>query len=134
MITMDKENNVIQFPNRGKVIPREITPEEMTLNVSIVKYNHINETLETIVPMLFNNMELAGFQVVPMEDEEDENIKDVALIVESIRSLMCKYYGIQHPFQQLSDNLFNPNDDGTMALTKVLEMDFSSYEEAQSES
>lgn len=126
--------NVIQFPNRGKPTPEIPTVEELALNVNMVKYNHINQTLETIIPMLFNNMELAGFQIVPMEDEDDPNIKDSALIVESIRSLLCKYYNINHPFQSLSENMFNPNNDGSFSLSKTLTMDFSEFQEAQTES
>jgi hypothetical protein len=130
-------NNVIKFPSKGNFSQAQAAPnpQELALNVSMVKYNHINEVLETIIPMLFNNMELAGFQIVPQNDEEeDPNIKDGALIVESIRSLMCKYYGMQHPFQDLAESLFNPNQDGSFALTKKLEMDFSTFEEAQTES
>jgi hypothetical protein len=122
-------SNIIKFPNKGNFTPPPPTQEEVALNVSMVKYNHINESLETIIPMLIRNLDLAGFQIIPeFDDDPDPNIKDVALIVESLRSLMCKYYGIQHPFQQLAENLFNPNEDGTFALTKMLEMDFSAFD------
>ena len=132
---MTKENNVIQFPNRGRVVtPAVPTKEELAMNVSMIKYNHINETLETVIPILFHNMDLAGFHLVPIEEDDDPNIRDGALIVESIRSIMCKYYDIQHPFQQLADTMFNPREDGTFALTKKLEMDFSEFEQETSES
>jgi hypothetical protein len=81
-----------------------------------------------LMPMLIRNMELAGFHIVLPEDEEDKNIKDVALIVESLRSLMCKYYEIKHPFQDISEEIFQYNDDGSFALAKTLEMDFSEFE------
>jgi hypothetical protein len=82
--------------------------------------------------MLFNNIDLAGFQIVPeYKEDDDPYIKDNALIVESIRSLLCKCYGINHPFQGLSEELFQSNQDGTFTLVKNLEMDFSDFEEAQ---
>ena len=132
---MTKESNVIQFPNKGKVVaPVAPTKEELALNVSMIKYNHINETLETIILILFHNLDLAGFHLVPIDEDDDPHLLDGALIVESIRSLMCKYYGIEHPFQELSACMFTPRDDGSFALTKNLNIDFSEYDEATSES
>ena len=95
----------------------------------MVKHNHIIETLETIVPMLFNNMDIAGFDIIPSdEDEDDPNVKDCALIVEAIRSLMCKHYMIDHPFQNLSENLFLYKKNGILTITKSLVIDFEHYE------
>ena len=126
--------NVIQFPSKNRAPSKdEPTREEVVLNVSKIKYGHIHETLETVIPMLLRNMELAGFDIIPEEDEEDPCVKDTALIVEAIRSLMCKFYDIDHPFQELSESLFNRNKDGTFALSKRLDLDFSKFEETETE-
>jgi hypothetical protein len=57
---MAKESNVIQFPSRGKPVQPAPSEQEITTNISFMKYNHINETLNTLVPMIFNNIELCS--------------------------------------------------------------------------
>lgn len=119
-------DNVIKFPSRGKFIDQPHTPttdDEVISSVSLVKINHINETLSTVVPMLFNNLELAGFDFQVEDEEGDENVKDGSFIVEAIRSMLCKYHGIRHPFQDISEAVFEKQDDGTYNLTKRLELD-----------
>lgn len=130
---MAKESNVIQFPSRGKPVQSAPSEQEITTNISFMKYNHINETLNTLVPMIFNNIELAGFHLIPDEDDEDENIKDSALMVESIRSLLCKHYDMKHPFQKLADELFLPTEDGGFSVSKSLNIVLEN-EEGNSES
>ena len=72
-------SNVIKFPNQGRVL----TEETVTSNISNVKLVHINETLQTVIPILFSNIEIAGFDLsVDDNDEDDTDIKDGTLIVE----------------------------------------------------
>jgi hypothetical protein len=87
-----------------------IDENDIANNIKLVKINHITEALTTILPMLFTNIELAGFSISLEEDEEDDNIKDSALIVESIRSLLCKIHFLEHPFQRLADDVFKKTE------------------------
>ena len=93
-------SNVIQFPKNTISSPK--TEEEMVSNVDNLKYNHIDQTMDIIVPMLFHNMELAGFTFAPLDDSEiDDYLKDGSFLVESIKSILYKYHNIYHPFQDL---------------------------------
>lgn len=121
-------NNVIQFPSRARSPQAPISDLEIATNVSMIKFNHINETLNTIIPMLFNNIEIAGFNVIPEDEESDENMKDGALLVEAVRSLLCKYYEIDHPFQKLADNIFENIGDGTLAMVEKIDMALNDVE------
>ena len=118
------KDNVIQFPQRSKSpVPKDVT--EIKLNMNMIKHNHINETLTTIIPLLFTNIELAGFDLGMEEgddEQEDVNIKDGALIVESIRSLLCKLHEMRHPFQELSESIFVEDPDGGMKLVDKLKI------------
>jgi hypothetical protein len=120
-------DNVIQFPRKNKqsVIPSE---EKIATDMNMVKINHINEALQTLIPKLFNDMMVAGFDVVPEEEEDTQNLKDSAMIVESIRSLMCKYYDIKHPIQEISESFFIEESDGTISVTKHLDLNLEEYE------
>lgn len=117
-------DNVIQFPQRSKnPVPKD--DAEIALNMNMIKHNHINETLATIIPLLFTNIELAGFELgMSSEDEEheDENIKDGAMIVESIRSLLCKLHEMNHPFQNLSELMFLEDDDGGLKMADKIKI------------
>lgn len=97
-------NNVVMFPKSKIDNPANITKlEDIQQNLEMMKHYHIQETILNITPMIFNQLDVAGFG---LSDEEDDDIKDGALIVEALRSMMCKYYGIYHPFQIIAENVF----------------------------
>lgn len=124
-----QSDNVIMFPSRGNHTPQQISAEKINVDMRMVKFNHINEALETIIPMLFNNIMIAGFDIIPDDDEdEDENIKDNALIVESIRSILCKYYELNHPLQNVAEEFFARKEEGVLTVTRHLEVDLSQYD------
>lgn len=101
-------NNVIQFPKRGPErmeAPQSL--EEIIDTVDGIKQLHIQETLEAVVPMLFDRLSMAGFQPT----DEMEYIKDGALVVEAIRSFLSKMYDSVHPLQLIAQHLFVQTDD-----------------------
>jgi hypothetical protein len=111
-------NNVIQFPKKNNNINRDdVVIEEISRNVAMMKHYHIQETIANLAPIIFNNLEVAGFGI--SDDEDTEIVRDGAFIVESIRSILCKHYGIYHPFQQIADNIFEPDDEEEGALRIV---------------
>lgn len=106
---MSEANNVIRFPVKPSRMPdAPQTLEEVDASVDLIKKTHIQDTLEIVVPMLFDNLVIAGFD--PNEQSTDF-LKDGAFIVESIRSLLCKLYDMDHPLQQVASHMFVVNDD-----------------------
>ena len=62
----------------------------------------------------------SGFSLGEDEDPlEDKTLRDGALIVESIRSFMCKYYETYHPFQKLAENIFEADAEDPESLNIV---------------
>jgi hypothetical protein len=113
---MNTTNNVILFPTKNNKYNGPQTLEEVDETIDLVKQFHIQETIETIVPSLFDQLNIAGF----LPDEDDEEIlKHSAMVVESIRSLLCMVRGINHPLQLIADNLFVQTDDGLAVSDKV---------------
>jgi hypothetical protein len=95
--------------------------EEIDQRMQMVKFQHIIETMETIMPILFNQIEVAGFNI----DEDDEsfsNIKDGALVIESVRSFLCKCQGIDHPFQTIADAVFEKKDETTYKIVDKMDV------------
>lgn len=108
---MDSDN-IIPFPrkNQSPLTSSIIAPpqsiDEVEETVDIVRQVHIQQTLEQVIPMLFDNLALAGFQPI----NEMDFLKDGALVVEAARSFLNKIYGMQHPLQLIADNLFEQVD------------------------
>jgi len=108
-------NNVILFPKENKNLKNIISIDEINHNVEQMYLYHIQETITNIIPIVFNQLEISGFLV---EEEDDDNLRDGAFIVESLRSFMCKHYGIYHPFQKITDNVFEEDlsDEGNLKI------------------
>ncbi len=113
---MTTANNVILFPSKHNKYNGPTSFEEIDETMDMVKQFHIQETIETIIPSLFDQLTVAGF--APDEDD-NEVMKHSAMVVESIRSLLCLIRGIDHPLQMIADNLFVHTDDGLAVSDKV---------------
>jgi hypothetical protein len=114
-------NNVILFPAHKitQLAPPQ-TIEDVNDRILNVQHFHIQETIDFVAPMLFEQLSVAGFDV----EHDMESIKDGAMLVEGIRSFLCKILGIEHPIQLISDKMFDLNDDfeisGVDGLTIVI--------------
>jgi|TARA_R110000851_G_scaffold141324_2_gene279181 hypothetical protein len=120
---MSEESNVIPFPKENIQKNEEFDEKILSSNILDIKVNHINEALMIILPSIFNNIDLAGFP--PSDSIEEDDVKDINLIVESLRSLLCKYYDVSHPFQNLAEKVFEKEEfSDEYALTKKLDLEF----------
>ena len=128
-------DNVIPFPKNNKI---PVDEDEVDDKIAQVKYHHINETLQIVIPIMFSYLETAGFEFDVEDDEEDAvndpNIKDAAFIVEAVRSLLCKHHGLEHPFQQISEHIFEQDisNKGVFNLAKKINIVFKNLEKGNS--
>ena len=127
-------NNVIKGPWVCTDPPRNshvFVPSEQLVDssdaVKVFKATHITETLVAVMPMFFNNLELAGFNFD--EVQTNDTIKDGTLIVETVKSLLCKYYGIHHPMQDVAEHTFRIDDNGTCEYEEKISLDLVPMEE-----
>jgi hypothetical protein len=124
-------NNVITFPKSysgPKDSRLDLTAEEVSKNIDTMKQFHIQETLMNVIPIIFNHLEVSGF-AFPENEDDKESIKDGAMIVESLRSFMSKYYEIYHPFQKLAENIFESDKEDTESLNIVDSLNIKLKEE-----
>ena len=66
--------------------------------------------------------------------DEEEDIKDGAFLIEALRSIMCKHYGIYHPFQKLAQSVFIDDEKEEGALRIVDELNVSLKDDSEEES
>lgn len=69
--------------------------------LGLVHY-HAQRVLDAATSELFCVLDVAGIDV------EESDGKDVALMMESVRSLILKKLGAAHPFQNLANSAFVP--------------------------
>jgi hypothetical protein len=111
-------NNIITFPsknNKQSLNPKTI--EEISANMEMIKHVHIQETIETIAPILFEQISTAGF-ALDEEGKDELEIKIGAFIVESIRCLLLKHYDMEHPFHAIAENIFVYDNEETLTINK----------------
>lgn len=122
-----QNNNVIMFPKQynGPELP---SLDEIVQNTDMMKHFHIQETINNLVPLIFTQLDIAGFE---FEDEEEadsiESIKEGAFLVESLRALMCRHYGMYHPFQELWNEVFDYDSsysEPTLKIKEKIDIDF----------
>jgi len=105
-------DNVIKFPKKNtndKFVPNDLG--EIEERMEDLKLVHIQETLLPVLHNLFSSLAVAGFDFGADEDEVDPYIKDGALVVESLKSMLCKHHGIFHPLTMLAEHMFVPDEE-----------------------
>ena len=80
------DDNVIPFPGIYKDHPPQ-TMEEVAEHLDFFRFTHIQDSLEMIVPALFNQISVLGYNNFQEDDPTVERLG--AMIVESIRSHIC---------------------------------------------
>jgi len=99
------------FPGiRYRGVP--MTFEEVDNCVSSIRISHVDDATAVLVDMLFDDMTVAGYDF----SEEGKFDKDIAVVVEGIRSLLSKHYAIAHPFQQLAEKIIDRTEEGDVRL------------------
>ena len=105
-------DNVIKFPKKNindRFVPNDL--EEIEERMEDMKLLHIQETLLPVLQNLFSSLAVAGFEFGLKDEDEDPFLKDGALVVESLKSMLCKHHNIYHPLSSMAENLFIPNDE-----------------------
>ena len=125
---MLNSNNVITFPKQSPRVGAAPSLDSIQQSVDMMKHYHIQEAIAAIAPIIFTQLDIAGF---PLPDDEDEDceghIKDSAFIIESLRAMMTRHYGLYHPFQLIADNVFEQynDDDNDLSLRIVDELNLN---------
>ena len=120
-------NNVIIFP-KNKTEPDSIelptTIDEITYSLEQIKLLHIDEVVDYIISSTLDKLYVAGFK---FEDVlEDDNAKHITLLSESLKSLLCKYYNIDHNLQVIAEQIFVINEDKTIVYKQKEEVNDNS--------
>lgn len=110
-------DNVILFPGmkRHDAVPQ--TVEEIEDKIKQGRKEHVDAVMFDLIPELIHVFGSYGLNI-----EDDKYTKDVAMIMESLKSLLYKQYKLDHPFHTMVENVFECtyNEDQTIAYTYTL--------------
>lgn len=106
-------DNVVVFPGFKRESPPQ-SVEEIVDRVTQTRKEHVEGVLNDLIPDLIHLFGSYGLDV-----SSDEYIKDVAMIMESVKSMISRQYHLEHPFHSMVDNIFDfsYNEDNTVAYT-----------------
>ena len=117
-------SNILSFKKRNDLADRHpdgyrMPPTELQRDIYVMKLqmHHIYDVLWPAVQRLLLSIGNAGFPDIDNIENEDLK-KDVMLVVESLRSVLMKYYDLDHPLQNIAHAFFNePDPDTTFKYT-----------------
>ena len=108
----------IKFPKNFKKTVNEDddvvkTVEDVDNHMFAVRSYHMDEAVTFIADTIFQNLAIAGFNI---DVDNPKSIKDIAMLLESLKSLMMRHYEMTHPIQHIAEIMFEPDDEGTMMM------------------
>jgi len=110
-------DNVILFPGvkRDEAPPQNL--DEIHDKVTQTRKEHVAGVMNDMIPDIINMFGAYGVDI-----NDDKYIKDVALVMEGIKALLHRQYNLEHPFHNMSDNIFEfrYNEDSTIEYTYTL--------------
>lgn len=124
-------DNIIKFPRNPNSKFNPVNESEIEDKMISLKHHHVSEAIATIIPNLFVSLDAAGFDFGIEDSEEDVYIREGAFIVESIRALLCKFHGLEHPFQVLAKTVFTTDgvEPGGLRIVDELNVKLKSEKE-----
>lgn len=101
----DHTDNVVQFP----ISPERQVPtiEQIKSNIDDHKQNEVDQATELLSNMLLESISVAGF---PLDASSDSTAKHLCFCMEALRSLVCRFYNVDHEFHPLAEHLFVVDD------------------------
>lgn len=115
-------DNVIKFPKANKRAPSlEDLQRASEVAANTYSAESINTALEIASTNLFAHLKELGYELAA----DQWSINDCCFVREAIKSLLCRFYDVDHPYQMIADVSFLIDEEtGTVVfqqpmLTKI---------------
>lgn len=97
-------DNVIAFPKQNPRLP-DLKQFKSQVNKArkngSIKAAHAQEAADLFMTLMIEHLAVAGFNV-----SDDKHLKDMAFLIETLKSYILKYYGQYHHLQPLAEEIF----------------------------
>lgn len=101
-VSIEIKSNIIQFPLKNRTNFTQEHLEEMREQALLNKIDFVGFVTDELMEELFFKVGMLGFNF-----DDDDFTKDVALVIESLRSLILKSMGVNHGLQQAAQQLID---------------------------
>jgi len=101
-VYIEIKSNIIQFPLKNRTNFTQEHLEEMREQALLNKIDFVGFVTDELMEELFFKVGMLGFNF-----DDDDFTKDVALVIESLRSLILKSMGVNHGLQQAAQQLID---------------------------
>lgn len=110
-------DNVILFPGMKNVNAAPQSIDEIVDKVTQTRQDHVDLVMVNITSELVNVFASNGIDIY-----DDKYLKDVAMVIESTKSLMYRQYDLEHTFHEMVDNIFefDYNEDDSVSYRYTL--------------
>jgi uncharacterized 2Fe-2S/4Fe-4S cluster protein (DUF4445 family) len=100
-------SNVLNFPknNNNDIFPSNL--DESYTHIEQVRRNFCDEVSGDVMEAVFSVINNYGIHV----DVDEETVKNIVFMEESIKSLLYKMKKVQHPFHEIANTSISLNDD-----------------------
>lgn len=112
-----KVGNVIMFPGISRNRPPQ-SFEEICHHVALAKTTRIEEVVESVVVNMFEDLYGHNYD---FSNKQEAN-KDMAFLIEAVKSVMHRHDGLDHPFHELADEYFTEDAAGELTFVTIVEV------------
>lgn len=109
----EEKGKVIMFPGTTRNRPPQ-SLEEICKSVALAKTTRIEGIAEIVIINMFEDLFGHGYD---FSEREDAN-KDMAMLIEALKSILNRHDGMSHPFQEIAEQIFLADENGDLMLTK----------------
>lgn len=110
------EDNIIQFPSKArKGFPNNL--EESFEHIEDVRRNYCDEVAADALEAAFSVLSSYGLQVPP----DEEAVKCVVMVEETIKAIVYKTKNLSHPFQELADTAITLTSGAKEELSRIID-------------
>ena len=109
-------SNIVNFPNnRVEIFPSSL--DESYKHIEEVRRNYCDEVSSDVIEAVFSVIQNYGIQV----SVDEETVKNIVFMEESIKSLLYKMKKVHHPFHEIASTTITLNDDAKEEIEKFIE-------------
>lgn len=128
----DTKDKIIPFPTDRIVDVTHIGPTIKTDQSNKIKEQHTKDFIETAVDDLSMNL-LRSFVDLAMKTNTEAFTKDLALLIDVLRGMISRDFGVKHPSQDLADKMITLKTESRTGQ-QIANIDYSKVLETKAKS
>ena len=106
------ETNIVAFPRLSNLTPPKEEQEEPSIEFRM-RCVEVDEIMEGVLPAVLRRLEVTDAR---LDESVPEDMKQIGMLAEGIRSYVCYKLGIPHKLHKLASTIFYINEQGKLDI------------------